>query len=53
MHSLPSTTEAPGATFEFLDLRAQFATIREEVLSAVNSRPRIPIFHPRSGSKTI
>ncbi len=36
MHSLPSTTEAPGATFEFLDLRAQFATIREEVLSAVN-----------------
>ncbi len=36
MHSRPSTPEATVAPFEFLDLRAQFATIREEVLSAVN-----------------
>ncbi len=31
-----STTPNPAApTFDFLDLRAQFATIREEILAAV------------------
>jgi dTDP-4-amino-4,6-dideoxygalactose transaminase len=32
----PATSKAPASTFDFLDLRAQFATIREEVFTAVS-----------------
>ncbi len=35
MESPATTAKAPVAAFDFLDLRAQFATIREEVFAAV------------------
>jgi dTDP-4-amino-4,6-dideoxygalactose transaminase len=36
MDSSTTTAKASTSSFDFLDLRAQFATIREEVLTAVN-----------------
>jgi len=38
--------------FDFLDLRAQFSTIRDEVMQAVAQVFRIATLHPRPGSKT-
>jgi DegT/DnrJ/EryC1/StrS aminotransferase family len=34
-HSVSNASDAPPLLFEFLDLKAQFASIREEVMSAV------------------
>lgn len=34
--SVATTTESAKGSFDFLDLKAQFATIREEVMAAVN-----------------
>ena len=48
-----TSPEAVKPAFPFLDLKAQFASIREEVMEAVDQSVGEPTVHSRAGGKAV